>query len=84
MTSPHDRFFKALVSQPANAASLLADVLPAELADGLDLAQLRPAPTEYISEILARRDADLVFTVPQRGREMFVHFMWSTSLRTTR
>lgn len=69
-----DRFFKLVMGTPQNAASMLAFWLPRKVVRRLDLSQLRPAPSEYISPILQKREADLVYLAPTvKGGEMGLH-----------
>lgn len=69
-----DRFFKLVMGTPENAASMLAHWLPKKAARRLDLSRLRPAPSEYISPILQKREADLVYLAPTvEGDELGLH-----------
>ena len=69
-----DRFFKLVMGVPENAAAMLAFWLPKKVVRRLDLSQLRPAPSEYISPILQKREADLVYLAPTvAGGEMGLH-----------
>ncbi len=64
--SRHDRLFKKVFSNPANAASELACVLPAEMLELLDLSTLKQASSEFISPGLEANPADLFFSA-KRG-----------------
>ncbi|MGH3186691.1 MAG: Rpn family recombination-promoting nuclease/putative transposase [Streptosporangiaceae bacterium] len=73
--TPHDSVFRRIFGVPANAASQLRAVLPADLAARLDLGQLAPVPASFVDEALKWRYSDLLFTVPMEGRDAFVYVL---------
>lgn len=72
---PHDAVFRRVLGEPANAASQLRAVLPAELVDRLELGRLRRVPGSFVDASLQWRHSDLLFTVPMAGREAFVYVL---------
>ena len=52
--------FRFVFGEPAHAASELRAVLPAALADRLDLASLRPVNGSFVDEELTTRHADVL------------------------
>jgi hypothetical protein len=73
ISNVHDKLFKQVMGVTENAASVLAAALPAEVIEWLDLANMTPAPTNYISEVLRERNSDVVYWVPVRGAENGEH-----------
>ena len=73
--SPHDAVFCHVFGVPANAASQLRAVLPADLAARLDLGKLVPVPGSFVDETLKWRHTDLLFTAPLDGRDAFVYLL---------
>ncbi len=69
LQQPHDHFVREFFSEPARAREFLSAVLPAELADTLDWAQLRGEPATFIDENLREQHSDLLFSVPTRASE---------------
>jgi len=57
----HDALFKAVFSQPDQAAAHLRAVLPAEVLRHLDLSELRRSPGTFVDEELSERHSDLLF-----------------------
>jgi predicted transposase/invertase (TIGR01784 family) len=74
-SSPHDAVFRLVLGEPANAASQLRAVLPAALADRLDLRRLTQVSGSFVDETLQWRHSDLLFTVPLDGREAFIYVL---------
>ncbi len=66
--TPHDALFRALVSEPARAASLLAEYLPQEVAALLD-PEAPPEAVEggFVDEDAARTRCDALFRVRLRS-----------------
>ncbi len=54
--------FRKVVGVPANAASVLAAVLPPEVATGLDLEGLRLESGSFVDEEMRQRHTDLLFS----------------------
>ena len=69
------RYSAGSSASPANAASQLRAVLPADLAARLDLGQLAPVPASFVDEALKWRYSDLLFTVPMERRDAFVYVL---------
>ena len=61
LTMDHDRFFKIIFGEPAQAASLLRFALPEKTAQLLELDKMEPLPTEFVDNIGGEGRADLLF-----------------------
>ncbi|QOR71149.1 Rpn family recombination-promoting nuclease/putative transposase [Ruania alkalisoli] len=73
--NPHDAMFRAVVGVPANAASVLASVLPAEVAGGFDLGGLRPEPGSFVDAEMRQRHTDLLFSTHLNGKPALVYVL---------
>lgn len=65
-TNPHDKFFKAALTQPEAARTFLRDYLPAEVAEALDLTRLQLAKDSFVDETLQEQFSDLLYEVGLR------------------
>jgi hypothetical protein len=74
-STPHDAVFRQVFGVPANAASQLRAVLPADVAARLDLGKLALVPGSFVDEALRWRHSDLLFTAPLGGRDAFVYLL---------
>jgi len=63
----HGALFKAVFSQPEQAAAHLRAVLPTEVTRHLDFDHLRHSPGSFVDEELSDRHTDLLFEVAGRG-----------------
>jgi predicted transposase YdaD len=72
---PHDSMFRFVFGEPVHAASELRAVLPAALADRLDLAGLRLVNGSFVDEELTNRHADVLMRTRLDGREAFVYVL---------
>ena len=61
---PHDKLFKEGFSDPVNAAALLRQHLPAEVADLLQWDQLQLIPGSFLDDDLRHSHSDLLFSAP--------------------
>ena len=61
MNHVHDRFFKAVFSQPGVVASLIADLFPPELSSVIDTDSLWLTNDSYTDDALNEHLADLVY-----------------------
>jgi predicted transposase YdaD len=75
VAQPHDGLFRFVLGKPVHAASELRAVLPAPLADRLDLASLRPVNGSFVDEELTNRQADVLMRTRLDGREAFVYVL---------
>jgi predicted transposase/invertase (TIGR01784 family) len=77
MASPHDALFKAVFSDPANAAGELASVIPRALAATLDWRTLTLEPGSFVDEELKDRHADLLYSATRkRGGDALVYLLF--------
>jgi hypothetical protein len=61
---PHDKLFKEGFSDPANAAALLRQHLPAEVAALIQWDQLKLIPGSFLDDDLRHSHSDLLFSAP--------------------
>ncbi|MEZ4268758.1 MAG: Rpn family recombination-promoting nuclease/putative transposase [Myxococcota bacterium] len=66
MPNAHDRFFRAVFSQPENAAAHFRQYLPRELVDALDLERASLESGSLVPAAMKQREADLLYRVPLR------------------
>ncbi len=62
----HDKLFKAVFSEPANAVAHFESFLPAEITAALDLGRAQHVPGSFVDEALSERHTDLLYSVPWR------------------
>jgi predicted transposase/invertase (TIGR01784 family) len=74
-TQPHDSLFRFVFGKPVHAASELRAVLPAPLADRLNLANMHPVNGSFVDEELTNRHADVLMRTTLDGREAFVYVL---------
>jgi Putative transposase, YhgA-like len=60
----HDKLFKAVFSEPANAIAHFERFLPAELTTTLDMGRARLVPGSFVDEAFSERHTDLLYSVP--------------------
>jgi predicted transposase YdaD len=78
---PHDSLFRFVLGKPVHAASELRAVLPAQLADRLNLANMRPVNGSFVDEELKNRHADVLMRTTLDGREAFVYVLIEHQVR---
>lgn len=69
IAQPHDALFRRVFSEPAQAAALLRETLPAAVRDRFAWNTLRRLPDTFVDERLRRTESDLLFEVDQPGGE---------------
>ncbi|WP_343073813.1 Rpn family recombination-promoting nuclease/putative transposase [Phytoactinopolyspora mesophila] len=74
-SSPHDAVFRRVLGDPANAASQLRAVLPAGLAERLDLEQLARVSGSFVDPALRWRHSDLLFSAPLDGHDALIYVL---------
>lgn len=72
----HDAFFKAMLSRPEHAASILRQILPPALAARIDFASLAPCLGSYVDEALKERHSDLLFSANIGGRPGLIYLLF--------
>jgi hypothetical protein len=74
VATPHDKVFRRVLGEPAQAASQLRAILPPALLKHLDLDQLALVSGSFVDTDLKVRYADLLFTAPLVGSQpAYVH-----------
>ena len=63
---PHDRLFRKVFSEPAEAVGLLRVYVPGWLAETLDWSSLTLMPASYVDDELRASESDLLFAVEWR------------------
>ena len=77
LSSPHDRFFKAVFGRTEVAAEFLARYLPPAVAAALDWATLRAGKDSFLDPDLAQHPADLLYEVDLPGGGTgYVHILF--------
>ncbi len=66
---PHDALIRAVLSNPANAGSVLRSFLPARVLDGLDLEHLELQSGTFITDELRNRHTDVLFRTTIRTED---------------
>jgi hypothetical protein len=82
--SPHDKLFKAVFSEPANAVAHFAVCVPPELVAALDLSKAQHVRGSWVDEALRDRHSDVVHSIPLRGtgatdgqtESVLLHTIW--------
>ena len=64
---PHDMLFKAIFSDPTEAAAFLQEHLPAKLSAQLDWSTLQLEEGSYVDEALRHSESDLLFSITHMG-----------------
>ncbi len=74
--NPHDKFFKETFGRTTTAAEFFRTYLPPELGLLLDWDRLERKDGSFVDETLRERDADLLFTVQWKNRELFLYCLF--------
>jgi predicted transposase/invertase (TIGR01784 family) len=80
--SVHDAFFKSMLSQAEQAASLLHQILPASITARLDLPALTLCSGSVVDEALKERQSDLLFSTTLTGRPALIYLLFEHQSRT--
>ncbi|QYN35379.1 Rpn family recombination-promoting nuclease/putative transposase [Pseudonocardia sp. DSM 110487] len=75
VAQPHDALFRFVFGKPVHAASELRAVLPAALAERLDLAGLRLVNGSFVDEELTNRHCDVLMRTTLDGRDAYVYVL---------
>ena len=67
--NPHDKFFKAVISQLGYAKELISIKLSKEMKTQLDWERLRQEPGSFIDEDYKEHFTDALFSIPYRNKE---------------
>ena len=67
--NPHDKFFRAIISQPEYAGQLISINVPKEISVQLDWKRLRQVPGSFIDEGYKESFTDALFSIPYRGKK---------------
>jgi len=77
LPNPHDRFFKEVFGRPETASDFLANYLPPEAADALDLSNLELVKDSFVDSKLREYFSDLLYHVGLRnGEGAFVYVLF--------
>jgi len=77
ISNPHDKFFKESFSRPEVARDFLANYLPAEVVQELDLNALEPLKDSFVDKELQTHYSDLLYRLKLRdGRDMHVYVLF--------
>jgi len=75
-STPHDALFKAVLSDPTNAAEHLRSALPSTVLRHLDLETLEVDQESLVDKQLADRHGDLLFHVRLGAQEGLLHLLF--------
>src|SRR5665811_630107 len=74
--NPHDKLFKALMADMPSAVNFLAEFLPQEIVELIDLTKLQRMESSFVSGDLAEIFADAVFSCPLKdtssGQSLYI------------
>src|SRR5437868_11362013 len=77
LTGPHDHFFKTLLGRPEMAADFLANYLPPEVAEVLDLTAPELVKDSFVDAELQEHLSDLLYRVRLKpGGEAYVYVLF--------
>ena len=74
-TSPHDRFFKEMMSYPDVYQPFLARYLPENLSHALDLRKAKPAKDHFVEPQLRELYSDCLFSVGSKQGDLLVYVL---------
>ncbi|HYP75234.1 MAG TPA: Rpn family recombination-promoting nuclease/putative transposase [Polyangiaceae bacterium] len=74
--TPHNALFKRVFGDPANAASELQQVLPADVAALIDWPSLELCAGSFVDPQLAERHTDLLFSARFAGRKSHIYVLF--------
>ncbi|MDZ4289452.1 MAG: Rpn family recombination-promoting nuclease/putative transposase [Prosthecobacter sp.] len=72
----NDGYFKAVFSQPEQAAAFFQGHLPAPVAAHIDWSSLTPVPTTFVKRSLQQAHSDLIFSAKAGGREVLLYLLF--------
>lgn len=85
IASPHDRFFKRMLSGRATAQSFLRRFLPDTVAADLDLPSLEPTSRSFVDPALREHFTDLTYRAKLRdGRDAYIYVLLEHKSRPDR
>lgn len=68
ISSPHDRFFKSVLSEKDSVIQLIKSYVPKEICEHLDFESLEAVPISFIDNELNQRESDVIYQANFRGR----------------
>ncbi len=76
ITNPHDKFFKEVFSEKKTAADFLANYLPADILQILDLETMEIRKDSFVDEELREFFSDLLYEVKLAGSRAFIYILF--------
>ena len=70
--NPHDKFFRAVISQLKYAKELISIKLPGGMKSQLDWEKLRQEPGSFIDEEYKEHFTDALFSIPYKEKEIWI------------
>ena len=70
--NPHDKFFRAVISQLKYARELISIKLPEQMKAQLDWEKLRQEPGSFIDEEYKEHFTDALFSIPYKKKEVLI------------
>ncbi len=75
MSTPHDRLFRYVFSDPEHARGLLAALVPEALGARIDWPSLELVPGSFVAPELSERETDALFRVELDGRAALLYVL---------
>jgi predicted transposase/invertase (TIGR01784 family) len=75
VTTPHDRLFRYVFSDPEQAAGEIRLLLPEDVSRQVDWGTLKPLSGTFVDEVLEERRSDVLFRVELGGREALLYLL---------
>jgi len=75
ITSPHDRYFRSIMSDPKVAREFFEHHLPSNIKKVIDCSTIRPQKDSFIQDNLKQQIADLLFSADFNGEKGYIYLL---------
>ncbi len=76
LKQPHDKFFRSIFGRVTSASDLLANYLPTDLVETIDISTLEPQKGSFLDEKLKEEFSDLLFKIMINNKEGYIYFLF--------
>ncbi|WP_216908318.1 Rpn family recombination-promoting nuclease/putative transposase [Nocardia noduli] len=83
-SSPHDAYFRRVLSVPANAACEIRDTIPKTLIDRIDWDNMELQPVSFVSDQLDSRFSDILYRTRLDGHPAYIYLLVEHQSRSDR
>ncbi|MEV0709781.1 Rpn family recombination-promoting nuclease/putative transposase [Nocardia aurea] len=83
-SSPHDAYFRRVLSVPANAASEIRDTIPEPLIGRIDWDCMELQPVSFVSDQLDSRFSDILYRTRLDGHPAYIYLLVEHQSRSDR